>query len=631
MLALAIAASLLTAPPYAGPKLVIISWDGAPTFVVERMLAEGKLPNVARLVKDGVSAESVIPSFPSKTAAGHAAIFTGAWGDVNGITNNSVPRTPVSDFTILETRSGFDSNSLTAEPVYITLAKAGWKVAALSATQAYPPEPHIEALTKAGARDRYVQFSGFESQLAAAQMIGADKFDTAPVTWPRAPAITGVSRSFSFKVAETTFFAMAYDSPDDPTVGLDTVTIRRGGLDQVADQITIKPHEAMDSASLWSRHVRIRAGDRQANTSFRLFELANDGSKMALYTRKASALPGASTPEQLEEYLDNYPGFHDDAFGPYQRGLFGKPRFEGGDGIAERRLLEVVQSDCDYLTAGFKFALKRYQPDAVFHYTPMSDSAGHTWMGYLDPDLPGGNPVLQKALWACYESVFIKQDAWLGAILDSVPADTVVALVSDHGMQGVNGYANINAILAQAGLLAFDDQGRLDLAKTQVCAPPWADFGLVVNTSDRKGGIVPVEQRASTLQKAAATLLDARDDEGRAIVTAVLDASQLRALGIGGAAGADAFLDFRAGLYPSTRRSAKLLDPMPSPDGVHGFLPYRSKMHTVFFARGQGLARGVKVPTIRQVDIIPTLCAAFGVKPPPQSIGIVVGQALRPK
>lgn len=628
MFALALAASLATVPPYAGPKMVLISWDGAPAFVIERMVREGKLPNVARLAKEGIHAKSVVPAFPSKTAVGHAAIFTGAWGDVNGITNNSVPRTPVSEFSILETRSGFDSRSLTAEPAYITLAKAGWKVAALSVTQGHPADPHIETLTKANARERYLQYSGFESELSPAQMIDAKAFDPATTTWSNPPAKAGAQKTFTFKVADNVFFGMAYDSPSDPKSGLDTVALRTN-KDSAQGQIILKPHEAREDSTMWSDPIRIRSGERQANTAFRLFELAPDGSSMALYTRKASALPGANTPEQLAEYLDNYPGFHDDAFSPYERGVFGKPFHEGGDGKAEERLLEVVQSDCDYLAAGFKYALRAYQPDALFHYTPMSDSAGHTWMGFLDPDVPGTDPKVREFYWRCYERVFQKQDAWLGQILEMVPADTVVNLVSDHGMEGVSGYANVNAILEKAGLLAFDSGGRLDLTKTQVCAPPWADFGLVVNTTDRKGGIVAPEKKAEVLRQATAALLAARDEQGNPIVTAVLDSKQLAGLGIGGTAGADAFMDFALGLYPSTRRSVQFVDPMPDPNGVHGFLPYRTKMHTIWYARGSGLAAGVQLPLVRQVDIMPTLAQALGFPPPPQAVGVAIGQALK--
>ena len=74
----------LAAAPGPAKRVIIISWDGAPDWVIDKLLQEGKLPNLARMVRTGVHAESVTPAFPSKTAPGHAAIWTGAYSDVNG-------------------------------------------------------------------------------------------------------------------------------------------------------------------------------------------------------------------------------------------------------------------------------------------------------------------------------------------------------------------------------------------------------------------------------------------------------------------------------------------------------------------------------------------------------------------
>ena len=58
--------SLLLLAAYA-PRLVIVSWDGAPDFVLDQLLADGKLPNVARLIGNGVRADYCTPTFPSST------------------------------------------------------------------------------------------------------------------------------------------------------------------------------------------------------------------------------------------------------------------------------------------------------------------------------------------------------------------------------------------------------------------------------------------------------------------------------------------------------------------------------------------------------------------------------------
>ena len=43
----------VTAQAQKAKRAVIISWDGAADWVVDRLLAEGKLPNVARLLDHG--------------------------------------------------------------------------------------------------------------------------------------------------------------------------------------------------------------------------------------------------------------------------------------------------------------------------------------------------------------------------------------------------------------------------------------------------------------------------------------------------------------------------------------------------------------------------------------------------
>ncbi len=82
------------------PVLVYISWDGSPGWVIEQLLDEGKLPNLQRLADQGVYVKRTVGNWPSLTAAGHAAVFTGAYGNVNGITGNGVPLAPFDEHAI---------------------------------------------------------------------------------------------------------------------------------------------------------------------------------------------------------------------------------------------------------------------------------------------------------------------------------------------------------------------------------------------------------------------------------------------------------------------------------------------------------------------------------------------------
>ena len=137
---------LTAAAPGTKSRLIIISWDGNADWVVDKLLDEGTLPNVARLARNGVRADYVTPAFPSVTAPGHAAIWTGAYSDVNGVSGNNVPLLPRSEHTLLEQQDGFSFAALKAEPLWLTALLAGKRVVSLSATHAAPATPYLAAM-----------------------------------------------------------------------------------------------------------------------------------------------------------------------------------------------------------------------------------------------------------------------------------------------------------------------------------------------------------------------------------------------------------------------------------------------------------------------------------------------------
>ena len=67
------------------PYLILISLDGFRWDYIERF----KPNNLTRFIENGVKAQSLIPSFPSKTFPNHYSIATGMYPDKNGIVGNS--------------------------------------------------------------------------------------------------------------------------------------------------------------------------------------------------------------------------------------------------------------------------------------------------------------------------------------------------------------------------------------------------------------------------------------------------------------------------------------------------------------------------------------------------------------
>nr|WP_236017336.1 ectonucleotide pyrophosphatase/phosphodiesterase [Roseivirga sp. E12] len=67
------------------PYVILISLDGFRHDYVEKFDA----PNLKRLISQGVSAEAMLPSYPSKTFPNHYTIVTGLYPDHHGLVDNS--------------------------------------------------------------------------------------------------------------------------------------------------------------------------------------------------------------------------------------------------------------------------------------------------------------------------------------------------------------------------------------------------------------------------------------------------------------------------------------------------------------------------------------------------------------
>ena len=106
----------------AAQRVLVISLDGFGYRALTKDAATKDMPALRALMARGV-ARPMQPAFPSTTANSHIALATGAWGDVNGKHANSHPVLPRKDHTSFERASGFRTEGLTAEPVWVTASK----------------------------------------------------------------------------------------------------------------------------------------------------------------------------------------------------------------------------------------------------------------------------------------------------------------------------------------------------------------------------------------------------------------------------------------------------------------------------------------------------------------------------
>jgi predicted AlkP superfamily phosphohydrolase/phosphomutase len=271
-----------------------------------------------------------------------------------------------------------------------------------------------------------------------------------------------------------------------------------------------------------------------------------------------------------------------------------------------------------------RWALAHLPWDLFFAYTPFPDESEHLWRGYLDPGLSTYRKEVADRLRPFLEQVYKTSDDHLGLFLANRPADTIVAVISDHGMQAANKRFAINRLLQQEGLVVMDEQGRADLSRTKVLYPSINNGYLLINSIDRKNGIVAPEQREELARQVQELLMDVVDGEQR-IIQNVYDAEIRGAeMGIGGPSGGDLYIELAPGYDFDPRTTPAPLITQIEPYGSHGASPEQSSMRTIMLFHGPGVAVGQRLQGVRIVDFAPTLSALLDFPAPKNSNGRVL-------
>lgn len=596
----------------------MLAWDGAVPAFAHEMMRAGKLPNLAKLIEGGAFADEVMAVFPSKTAPGFAALITGAPPNVTGISGNRVPRAPRDQFTILESLAGFSAAPLRAETLWAAAGRAGKKSVV----------SHIPTFAGEQAEDT-VRFSGY-TLIAGRDGIVTRNTAQGMVRepWRHSPPSAAQPLEIRFSIGESHLFGLLIDDPADDQQGYDTLVLTTG-RDGNETAATLKPAPpGIGGEFSWSQPVSIKtAGGRSAKSYFRLFALQPDGSDFFLYyTRPVRDLPldhGRTVPSPtVRTFIGNGAAIL------FQQGAFGRTIPNGGSGTAEERYLETLGFAQHQLTETHRWAMENLPWDLFLAYTPFPDEAEHLWRGHLDTKLSTYRQDLAERIQPLLERAYRSSDELLGVLLSKRPPDTLFVVISDHGLQGINRRVALNRVLQQAGLLVLNSQGRVDLARTQVLYPAVNNGYLLINSIDRKHGIVESAERGELIRKIRVLLLALRDGE-EPIVKAVYDAQTEGAtLGIGGETGGDIYVELAPGYDFDPRIAAGELIRETPPHGGHGADPAQTAMRTLMVFNGPGVQAGQKLKNARIVDFAPTLASLLNIPKPRDATGRVLFEAM---
>jgi predicted AlkP superfamily pyrophosphatase or phosphodiesterase len=106
--------------------VVLVSFDGFRWDYNEKYFT----PNLNKLASEGVKADRLIPSFPTKTFPNHYTIVTGLYPDHHGLIENSFQADDVGQYYRMGDRSAVENPAFYGgEPVWVTAQKQGVRAA----------------------------------------------------------------------------------------------------------------------------------------------------------------------------------------------------------------------------------------------------------------------------------------------------------------------------------------------------------------------------------------------------------------------------------------------------------------------------------------------------------------------
>jgi predicted AlkP superfamily phosphohydrolase/phosphomutase len=188
--------------------------------------------------------------------------------------------------------------------------------------------------------------------------------------------------------------------------------------------------------------------------------------------------------------------------------------------------------------ASMRYLMRKYPTDVAMIVFTEVDRVGHHYWHYFDPDHPRHEHPPKESGWdEALRRTYQAVDEAIGELLALVDEDTIVVLVSDHGL-GVGRYAfSVHRVLEDAGLLTtlpseenpgtaswFTGAGRtVDFARTRVYMPVPGSYGLNLNLRGRqRDGIVDESERNWLCNEVAELLLKVELPGGGKVVRDVI-------------------------------------------------------------------------------------------------------------
>lgn len=666
-------------------KILFLGLDAAMPDLVKKFVAEGVMPNTAKLMDQGIFSrlETV---FPPLTAAAWTAIVSGAGSGTNGVPSLMVKH-PGEELDHWHT--SFDRNEVLCETMWDVGMKMGKKVAMVNWPVTFPMGAISEenGCQLAGALNppfRYffmplwdvASSACFSNKLLHCNQIPgrAVKIQTKPAEdWLNLPASKKPCLEFEITVPPAyvkgyKMHALMYASTGE---GYDRILVS-DSKDAAAANTDIK----MGEYGPWiTRNFDARDYNRNGRFRFQILELSKDGKDFKLYQSAINMADPYSVPASLSSDVEKVAGTYMEVDDPWA--------FMDG-WMTSDLYLEQLGLHANWWGNATKYVLEHQPWDMAFSWVGTIDHIEHALYSGIEPTSRVYSEKTAPFCWNMIRETYKQVDENIGKILTAVDLkETYVILISDHGMTHLDWNPFVKEHLQRAGLLKYnldlstDDPSNLsiDWANTMCHPLEPCHAHIFINLKGRDPqGIVEPEDYEKVQDKIINCLMSMKNPEnGLNVVAYALKKKEAARLGIYKGPGFDRVGDILYAWNPGYmshpfiyRSAIKYRDGServrPNPElyeqailcknfpeiiketvaknggdynavcgnftGVHLAEPTLHQMHACMIMAGPGVPRYERKFPARIIDVCPTLSKLLNINVPKDAEGGVLYDVL---
>jgi predicted AlkP superfamily phosphohydrolase/phosphomutase len=516
-------------------KVIVIGLDGFEPKIAESMVAQGKLPNLARLQEQG-GYSRVKTTYPAQTPVAWSTFSTGTNPGGHGIFDflSRDPKTYLPELALskYEQKNAFVPpkviNMRRGVPIWNLLTQAGIPSTVIRCPCTYPPDKiQGKMLSGVGVPD-------------LRGGLGTSTFYTSR---------QGISPESSEKVVQLEVngkngIPTYLIGPHNPKTRKDLTLDITLHLDQSTKSLSIQtdgqPNRLELKEGKWSRWLRVKfkVGLLQSVQGMVRFYLRQLTPELELYASPVNFDPEAplfpiSQPEnyanELQARLGNF----------YTTGMA-----EDHDGLINGRFDECAfLEQCAYVMREREkmmlYELERTNEGLFFCLFDTPDRLQHMMWRFREPDHPANSNGMSEEMRHAIEQHYQDCDDVVGKAFNYADDQTLFITLSDHGMNSFQRGLNLNTWLYENGFLALkngikpgeEENGdffhNVDWSKTRAYS---LGLGCIfLNLEGREAnGIVSVDEVEATKSAISKGLTGLRDEQrGKVAVRSVVTREQV--------------------------------------------------------------------------------------------------------